>query len=311
MSFATDVRNELARVLPERKCCQKAELAALLGLRTKLESGAGGSRTLRTTAESAATARKIYTLLKETYGLSSTVSVLEKKRFKKSRHYGVEVLLQPGEGQELLDDLGLNDAAPRKAIRPALVNKNCCKRAYLRGIFINRGFINRPEGAYHLELVFSDTRLPGEVQKLMHRLGLDAKISERKNSLLIYLKESEKIVDFLRLVEASHALLAFENVRIVKSMRNQVNRQVNCETANLAKTVDASVRQVEMIEKLLAKVGLKGLPPSLRELALLRIEHPDSTFKEMGMLLDPPLTKSGVAYRMKKLETLAADLLEL
>jgi len=311
MSFATDVRSELARVLPERQCCQKAELAALLSLRTKLESGAGGSRTLRTTAESAATARKIYSLLKETYGLSSTVSVLEKKRFKKSRHYGVEVVLQPGEGQELLDDLGLTDAAPRKAIRPALVNKNCCKRAYLRGIFINRGFINRPEGAYHLELVFSDARLPVEVQKLMHRLGLDAKISERKNSLLIYLKESEKIVDFLRLVEASHALLAFENVRIVKSMRNQVNRQVNCETANLAKTVDASVRQVEMIERLLAKVGLKGLPPSLRELALLRIEYPDSTFKEMGMLLDPPLTKSGVAYRMKKLENLAADLLYL
>ncbi|MPN40483.1 putative sporulation transcription regulator WhiA [bioreactor metagenome] len=144
----------------------------------------------------------------------------------------------------------------------------------------------------------------------MRKLSLEARISERKNSLLLYIKESEKIVDFLRLVEASKALLDFENVRIVKSMRNQVNRQVNCETANLAKTVDASVRQVEMIEKLLDKIGVKGLPPNLRDLAMLRLDYPDSTFKEMGVMLDPPLTKSGVAYRMKKLEGFAATILD-
>jgi len=111
-------------------------------------------------------------------------------------------------------------------------------------------------------------------------------------------------------VEASNALLDFENVRIVKSMRNQVNRQVNCETANLAKTVDASVRQVEMIERLLAKIGMKGIPLSLRELALVRIDHPDSSLKEIGLMLEPPLSKSGVAYRMKKLESFAADILD-
>jgi DNA-binding protein WhiA len=213
-------------------------------------------------------------------------------------------------GDVCLQELGLNDGSIRKQVNWSLISKSCCKRAYLRGIFIARGFINRPEGNYHLEIVLNDSRLVSDVQKIMQKLEIQARVSERKNTLLIYVKESEKIVDFLRIVEASKALLDFENVRIVKSMRNQVNRQVNCETANLAKTVDASVRQVEIIERLLQKIGVKGLPPNLRELAVLRIDHPDSTFKEMGIMLNPPLTKSGVAYRMKKLESFAESILD-
>ena len=271
MSFSTDVRNELARIIPERSCCQKAELAALLTLRAELSPAAPEEDKLTTVVENATTARKIYRLLKEAYGLSSNVHVLEKKRFKKSRLYVVETCLDDGQGAALKQDLGLTSPGLKRQVNGSLVSKNCCKRAYLRGLFISRGFINRPEGNYHLEMVLNDTRLAGDVQKMMHKLGLEARVSERKNSLLVYLKDSEKIVDFLRLVEASKALLDFENVRIVKSMRNQVNRQVNCETANLAKTVDASVRQVEMIEGLLDKIGVKGLPLGLRELALLRI----------------------------------------
>lgn len=310
MSFATDVRNELARLIPEKSCCQKAELAALLTLRGELVQRADGELVLTTVVENATPARKIYRLLKETYGLASTVRVQMKRRFKKSRIYVVETSMNQAGAATLLQDLEWVEPNFKRQVNWNLISKNCCKRAYLRGIFISRGFINRPEGHYHLEMVLNDSRLAGEVQKIMHRLGLEARISERKNSLLLYIKESEKIVDFLRLVEASNALLDFENVRIIKSMRNQVNRQVNCETANLAKTVDASVRQVEMIERLLVKIGVKGLPLSLRELALLRIDHPDCTLKEIGIMLEPPLTKSGVAYRMKKLESYAADVLE-
>jgi DNA-binding protein WhiA len=309
MSFATDVRNELARLIPEKSCCQKAELAALLTLRGELVQRADGEVVLTTVVENATPARKIYRLLKQAYGLASTVRVQMKRRFKKSRIYVVETSMNQAGAENLRQDLEWVEPSFKRQINWNLISKNCCKRAYLRGIFISRGFINRPEGHYHLEMVLNDSRLAGEVQKIMHRLGLEARISERKNSLLLYIKESEKIVDFLRLVGASSALLDFENARIMKSMRNQVNRQVNCETANLAKTVDASVRQVEMIERLLAKTGVKGLPLSLRELALLRIEHPDYTLKEIGVMLEPPLTKSGVAYRMKKLETYAADVL--
>jgi len=310
MSFSNDVRNELARIIPEKTCCQKAELSALLMLRADLEQNQNGELCLTTAVENATPARKIYRLLKEAYGLSSAVRVEEKKRFKKSRLYMVETPIDKPDGEALLQDLGLTGKSSKRQVNWPLISKNCCKRAYLRGIFTSRGFINRPEGNYHLELVLNDSRLVNDVQKIMQKLDVQARVSERKNSLLLYIKESEKIVDFLRIVEASKALLDFENVRIVKSMRNQVNRQVNCETANLAKTVDASVRQVEMIEKLLGKIGVKGLPANLRELAILRIDHPDSTFKEMGIMLDPPITKSGVAYRMKKLESFAATILD-
>jgi len=310
MSFSNDVRNELARIIPEKTCCQKAELSALLMLRANVGQDQNGERCLITTVENATPARKIYRLLKETYGLSSTVRVQEKRRFKKSRLYVVETPLDKSNGDGWLQDLELTSKSLKGQVNWPLISKNCCKRAYLRGIFIARGFINRPEGNYHLEIVLNDSRLVSDVQKIMRKLDIEARVSERKNSLLLYIKESEKIVDFLRIVEASKALLDFENVRIVKSMRNQVNRQVNCETANLAKTVDASVRQVEMIERLLHKIGVKGLPPNLRELAILRIDHPDNTLKEMGIMLNPPLTKSGVAYRMKKLESFAATILD-
>jgi len=309
MSFSNDVRNELARLIPEKICCQKAELSALLMLRADLITAQNGDLFLTTTVENATPARKIYRLLKEAYGLSSTVRIQEKKRFKKSRLYVVETPIK-SIGDAWLQELGLNDKGLKRQVNWALISKNCCKRAYLRGIFIARGFINRPEGNYHLEIVLNDSRLVSDVLKIMQKLDVQARVSERKNSLLIYIKESEKIVDFLRIVKASKALLDFENVRIVKSMRNQVNRQVNCETANLAKTVDASVRQVEIIERLLHKIGVKALPANLRELAILRIDHPDSTFKEMGNMLNPPLTKSGVAYRMKKLESFAEVILD-
>lgn len=305
MSFSNDVRNELARLIPEKRCCQKAELAALLEMRGSTKPDSHGVMVVNTTVENAVQARKVYTLLKETYGLSSTVRILQKRRFKKSRVYLVETRIDTPKGTDLLQELGTTDSGFKKQVNWPLVRKNCCKRAYLRGIFISAGFINRPEGNYHLEIVFNDARFAGEVTKIMLKLGLDARLTERKNNPLIYIKDSEKIVDFLRLVEASRALLEFENVRIIKSMRNQVNRQVNCETANLAKTVDASVRQVEMIEKILARFGVKGIPSNLREIALLRIEHPDSTLKELGTMLNTPLTKSGVAYRMAKLESLA------
>jgi len=309
MSFSNDVRNELARLIPEKICCQKAELSALLMLRADLITAQNGDLFLTTTVENATPARKIYRLLKEAYGLSSTVRIQEKKRFKKSRLYVVETPIK-SIGDAWLQELGLNDKGLKRQVNWALISKNCCKRAYLRGIFIARGFINRPEGNYHLEIVLNDSRLVSDVLKIMQKLDVQARVSERKSSLLIYIKESEKIVDFLRIVKASKALLDFENVRIVKSMRNQVNRQVNCETANLAKTVDASVRQVEIIERLLHKIGVKALPANLRELAILRIDHPDSTFKEMGNMLNPPLTKSGVAYRMKKLESFAEVILD-
>jgi DNA-binding protein WhiA len=309
MSFATQVRGELARLYPERMCCGKAELAALLVLNTSLVNEEG-QLTLAAEFENAATARKVFSLLKELYALPATVSSVEKRRFRKTRVYLVKSDLNET-NHGILRELGLvnhyGKFMPR--VRWKLLNRNCCRRAYLRGAFLSRGFISRPEGNYHLEIVLNDAHIAAALLKLMARLNLEARLTERKASQVLYIKEAETIVDFLRTVGASKALLDFENVRIVKSMRNNVNRQVNFETANLAKTVDASVRQIACIKQIVDSYGWDGIPAGLRNLAELRLEFPDSSLRELGEMMVPPLTKSGVAHRMRRLEEIAEQIM--
>lgn len=307
MSFSNEVRNEVARYIPDKPCCRKSELAALLLFAGQLEETANG-RMLKISVENAATARKIYQYTKELGPWTATIESEQKNRFRKSRAYDVVMGLDE-ENIKLLGEMGLF-YPDRRHVPWNLIGKSCCRRAFIRGIFLSRGFINRPEGNYHLELVMSDTRLALEVQKMLKKMGLKAGRIERKNHLVVYLKDSEKIADFLRLIGASKALLDFENARILKSMRNTVNRQVNCETANLVKTIDASVRQVELMEKLIQSRRWELLSPQLKELAMVRLKYPDSTLKELGEMLSPPLSKSGAAYRMRKLEQTAEELLE-
>lgn len=304
MSFSHDVRNELAREMGEKECCQKAELSALFISSGKL-SFKEGKYIVSITLDKAATARKAFKMLKNVWGLQSTVSVATRKFFRKNRYYMVSAEITPNDFSTLEHSINLNkQGGINRRINWTLVGKSCCKRAYLRGLFLSRGFINRPEGSYHLEIICNNSKMAGDIKKLMGLYDLPAGIVERKNNLIIYLKEGEKIVDFLRLVGANKALLDFENARILKSVRNNVNRQVNCETANLAKTVDASLRQVELIKQYVQINSWERFPANLRELAMLRVEYPDYSLKELGAMLDPPLTKSGTAYRMRKLESM-------
>lgn len=308
MSFSNDVRNELARIQPEKICCSKAELSALLLNKSSINIS-NSTYIMAVETDNPAIARKIYKFLKDIYSFKSTVKVVDKGKYKRrNRGYIVNTFLSSA------DLLLLNEIVEieNNIIKPQyndISAPNCCKRAYLRGLFLSRGFINRPEGNYHLELIISYPRLAKEIQKTLLGFGVEAKLIKRKKSFLMYVKESEQIADFLRIVEANKALLEFENIRILKSMRNSVNRQVNCETANLAKTINAAVRQTDLIGKLVENNILDSLPYQLRELAILRLDHPDATLKELGEMLDPPLTKSGVAYRMRRLEKLAEELL--
>lgn len=308
MSFSYDVRNELARVMPEKECCCRAELAALLQTATISWEEQGTDLILGTEMENAAIARKVFKLFKQTYGLQSSVRMEPRKRFGKSRIYEVKTIIPAGQWS-ILGELGLGEQI--RSRRQSLTGKTCCKRAFLRGAFLNRGSVNRPEGEYHLEIIVADSRLAAELRRLMARFGIEARQFERKSNLVLYIKESEKISDFLRVVGASAALLEFENARVLKSVRNDVNRQVNCETANLAKTVDASVRQIECIRKLTRVQGWGSLPPELQELARLRLEYPDHSLKELGEMMATPLSKSGVAYRMRKLEKIAEERMQI
>ena len=190
-------------------------------------------------------------------------------------------------------------------------NKDCPdfeKRERIREAFIQSGSISDPEKFYHLEIVFAEASEAAELKKLLEDFGLEGKIVERKGHFVVYLKEGAQIADMLRIMEASLALMEFENIRIVKEMRNSINRQVNCEAANLGKTISAAVKQIEDIKYICSCVGLENLPAGLAETAKKRLEHPEAPLKELGELMEPPLGKSGVNHRLKKLSELAENL---
>ncbi|MEE1015817.1 MAG: DNA-binding protein WhiA [Lachnospiraceae bacterium] len=181
-------------------------------------------------------------------------------------------------------------------------------KGLIRDAFLQSGSISDPEKFYHLEIVFTSYDDAQTIKKLIDGFGLDGKIVERKGHYVVYLKEGAQIADMLRIMEAPMALMEFENIRIVKEMRNSINRQVNCEAANLGKTISAAVKQVEDIKFICSKVGLDNIPESLAETAKKRLEYPEATLKELGELMDPPLGKSGVNHRLKRLSELAEDL---
>ena len=189
-----------------------------------------------------------------------------------------------------------------------ILQNTCCKRAFIRGAFLAGGSMSDPNKSYHFEIVCHTLDQGKQLQSVMQSFDTDAKIVERKGHYVVYLKEGSQIVDMLNVMEAYVALMNLENVRILKEVRNTINRKVNCETANINKTVNAAVKQVEDIELIRERIGLDNLPDNLREMALLRLEYPEATLKELGNYLEPPVGKSGVNHRLRKLSAIAEDL---
>jgi DNA-binding protein WhiA len=306
VSFSVVTKNELARVTAARECCRLAELAALVKMDGTLQLSSGRRANLHIVTENAAVARKIFVLFKEIFGVHTEVLVSKKVRLRKNNVYLVRIA--PREGAAgILERLGMLDGEGNllESMLEDLVRRDCCRRSYLRGAFLGGGSVNSPKGAYHLEIVTNNQRHAKDLARLMKKFDLAAKISYRKKWHVVYLKESEQIVSCLNIMGAHTALLNFENIRIFKDMRNHVNRLVNCETANLNKTVNASVRQIDSIQVIARSIGLNKLPPSLREMAALRLKNPDASLKELGELMQPPVGKSGVNHRLRKLEKIA------
>lgn len=309
MSFSVVTKNELARVIGNRQCCRISELAALVKMDGSIQIS-GRKLAISIVTENAAVARKMFTLVKNLFGLQTEVMVQRKVRLKKNNIYLVRIPPQP-EVENILVRLGMWDeqkGLPTTRLRNGMLVKECCRRAYLRGVFLGGGSVSNPEGTYHLEIITTEREHAEEISQLMKQLGLEAKISIRKNWYVVYLKESDQIVECLNNMGAHTALLDFENVRIYKGMRNKVNRLVNCETANLNKTVNAAVRQLENIQFIARTLGLNRLPAGLRQAAEYRLEHPDVSLKELGEMMDPPVGKSGVNHRMRKLEEIAENI---
>ncbi|MBR2401721.1 MAG: DNA-binding protein WhiA [Lachnospiraceae bacterium] len=200
------------------------------------------------------------------------------------------------------------EAISRKDFTLVQKQSKMTSKGMIREAFLQSGSISDPEKFYHLEIVFTEYEEALRIKQMMESFRLDGKIVERKGHYVVYLKEGAQIADMLRVMEAPLALMEFENIRIVKEMRNSINRQVNCEAANLGKTISAAVKQVEDIKFICSKVGLDNIPESLAETAKKRLEYPEATLKELGELMEPPLGKSGVNHRLKRLSELAEDL---
>ncbi|SEH35742.1 DNA-binding protein WhiA [Selenomonas sp. KH1T6] len=304
-SFATEVKNELARLTYDTSCCRTAELAALLRMGSNLTFGLRRTFGLNFTTENAAVARKVLQLLKaEGGGIKTEITVSRSKRLKKNNSYTVLVPPAP-EVAGLLEHLGfLHEESLNMDTDIAILKKNCCRIAYLRGAFLGGGSVNRPESAYHLELVTGSFALAQLLFQLLKKMDFPVGLTDRKDSYIIYLKEGDAVIDFLGLLEAEDAVEAFEVARNVKEVREQVNRLVNCETANLQKAVDAAGRQLAEIEGLKQRGMWEKLPKKLKEAAEARLANPEASLAELAEIMG--ITKSGASHRMRKLRELAS-----
>lgn len=307
MSFASETKKELTN-LEVKTCCIQAELSALIRMNGSL-SFSNRKLIVDIQTENAAIARRIYTLLKKSYDIQVELLVRKKMRLKKNNVYIVRLAQQ---AKEILEDMKIigEGFTIIHDISPELIKKKCCKRSYLRGAFLAGGSVNNPEtSSYHLEISSLYKEHNDSLCELMNKFGLNSKTLERKKGFITYLKEAEKITEFLNIVGAHNALLRFEDIRIVRDMRNSVNRLVNCETANLNKTIGASIRQVENIRYINQTVGLQILPEKLREIAELRLNYTDVTLKELGeMVSGGTISKSGINHRLRKIDAIAEKL---
>ncbi len=307
MSFTAEVKDELSRIFPKRTCCPKAELSALVRVEGTLHVTGKEHYRLEIATETAPVARKTIKLLHDVYSVKTELTV-RRSVLHKANNYLITVPAQPRLPQ-VMNDLGILDDSLSIAygIAPRLVRKDCCAISYLRGAFLGGGFVADPHGDFHFELTAETEELADDLVALMGRFGIETKTIQRRSLHAVYLKGAEPIVDFLALVGAHRALLRTEDVRIIKSMRNEVNRLVNAETANVVKATGAAVRQLEDIRVVAEGTGLDNLSPALAELAYLRLEHPDVSLRELGELAEPPLSKSAVYHRMRRIEEMASE----
>lgn len=311
LTFSGKVKEELSRQWNEQKHCQIAEIAAIISMCGKVTIDSRDRYAVKVRTENISVARKCFTLLKKTFNIEAE-SLVTINKSKGNTTYTV-VVKQHEDAMKLLQAARLVDGEGEvseefSTSRNLIVHKSCCKRAFLRGAFLASGSMSHPEKSYHIEMVCASKVKAEQIQKLINSFGLDAKVILRKNSYVVYLKEGSQIVDLLNIMEAPIALMEMENVRILKEMRNSVNRKVNCETANINKTVSAAAKQAEDIRLIQKEIGLNKLPEGLQEIAELRLTYPDASLKELGEMLTEPLGKSGVNHRLRKLSELAEDI---
>lgn len=299
MSFAGKIKEELLSQTSKSKHCQLAELATLFAMCGQIIMDADGEYQIKFATENLTVAKKCYMLVRKVFHIVPDISV-------SGHHQYLLYLLDDQDAIVFMKAIRVEENA--LLVAGSLIEKSCCKRAFLRGIFLTSGSMTDPHSGYHLELVAASKAYAMRIREIIGVFGMEAKIVERKKSYVVYMKEGTALANFLNVIGAHRALMEFENVRILKEVRNFVNRQVNCETANIKKTVSAASRQTADIRYIHDTIGFGNLSKNLSQIAGLRLEHPDASLKDLGQMLEPPIGKSGVNHRLRKLSEIAEDL---
>ncbi len=313
MSFSARTKNELSRLPIEKNESAIVELSAMIRMNATIEIDSDDNITVKLITENAAIARRAFSLIKIIYNMNVEVKVRKNKQLNKNNSY-IIYIRDNNLSKKILKDIGFildvnhTDFIVDYKLPGILKTDIECKRAFIRGSFLGSGSISNPEKSYHMEFVSNDEKHAELLSRIINSFDLNSKIIQRKDSYVIYIKEGEQIVDLLNIMEAHQALLELENIRVLKDVRNNINRIVNCETANLGKTIDASLRQVENIEYISSTIGLNKLPENLQEIAILRLENRDASLKELGSKLNPPVGKSGVNHRLRRIDDIAEDI---
>ena len=312
MSFSLDVKNELAHVMPEKKCCMLAEIAGFIRSSATISPVGGGKMKLMLITENPAIARHYKMLIKAYYDVDANIEVGEAAGPKKGKIYVLTMddrqdqLAEPilRETGMLLIRGGMNYFSD--GIYDSLIKTKCCRKSYLRGLFLGSGTISDPQKAYQIEYICSSSVLANDVRKLINTfVELKPKVAERGKSHIVYIQEARQVGDMLNIMGANGQYFKLEDVRMIKEARNQANRISNCDNANMDKTLNAAEKQIAAIEKLVEVRGMQGIPEKLRDVAELRLEHPHATLQELADMMDPPLKKSGLNHRLQKLLEMA------
>ncbi|MEE0516397.1 MAG: DNA-binding protein WhiA [Anaerovoracaceae bacterium] len=313
MSFASEVKNELSRVETEKKCCQLAEIAGFLRVSGSIGLAGLGKFKIIVTSENPAVIRHYKKLLHDYFDVETNLEVGESSSVGKKRAYKITIDAD-NRSEQILRETGIllvreGNNYISDGIYDGIVRSKCCKRAYLRGIFMGAGTMSDPEKSYHLEIVCGTETLSHDLKKLINSfVDLQAREFKRGKNFVVYMKKADYVADMLGIVGADTHSLVIENTLVEKSVKNEANRMANCDNANTDRMVAAAMKQIMAVEKIEEKKSLSWLPEKLREVALLRKEHPDISIKELGEMCDPPLKKSGINSRLKKIEEIASKL---
>ncbi len=302
MSFSSAAKSEICRYELSGDCCQLSELTALLRTAGSMNISGNGF-TLRLDTEHAAVARRAFQIVKSLFGVNPKMQ-MHTNRFKQNHIYSL--IIDPAAAQTVALDTHLMDADGIHTSAEAASKQHCCAIAFVRGAFLGGGSVTNPERSYHMEFVCSQKDFAQELLNIINQLGISAKMIPRGQSFVVYLKESDAIVTLLTMIGAHTAILNMENIRILKSVRNSVNRKVNCDSGNLSKTVNASVQQQESIEAVREAIGFDALSAPLREIAEARLSFPEATLSELAEMTCS--SKSAVNHRLRKLCSIALQL---